>query len=308
MIKRKLGNSDVFITPIGLGTNAVGGHNLYPGLDENEGKELVRTAINEGITFLDTAYIYGEGRSEELVGEVMSEFNRSDITLATKAAHVPGTRLKSNNPEFLIQSVEQALTRLKTDYIDLFYLHYPDDTTPKYEAVGTLERLREKGWIRSIGVSNFSEVQLIEANQDGYVDVVQDEYNLLHRGNEGTKMVYCQENNLSFIPYYPLASGLLTGKYTRERQFLETDLRSKNPDFKGERFKGLCEKMDHLKPLSRKYKTDVTNLVLAWYLQRNDVTGIIPGAKTSAQVRDNMGCLDVSMTLEDYQAMSELFR
>lgn len=308
MNKKRLGTSDVFITPIRLGTNAVGGHNLYPHLDEAEGKELVRTAINEGVTFLDTAYIYGEGRSEELVGQVMSEFNRLDITLATKAAHVPGTRLKSNHPDFIIQSVEEALTRLQTDYIDLFYLHYPDETTPKYEAVGTLERLREKGWIRSIGLSNFNEAQLLEANQDGYVDVVQDEYNLLHRGNEETKMAYCQKNSLSFIPYYPLASGLLTGKYTKERLFLETDLRSKNPDFKGERFEAVCKKIKQLQPLSDKYETDITNLVLAWYLHREDVTAIIPGAKNREQVTRNMRCLDIAMTPSDYQAINELFR
>lgn len=308
MNKKRLGTSDVFITPIGLGTNAVGGHNLYPHLDEAEGKELVRTAINEGVTFLDTAYIYGEGRSEELVGQVMGEFNRLDITLATKAAHVPGTRLKSNHPDFIIQSVEEALTRLQTDYIDLFYLHYPDETTPKYEAVGTLERLREKGWIRSIGLSNFNEAQLLEANQDGYVDVVQDEYNLLHRGNEETKMSYCQKNTLSFIPYYPLASGLLTGKYTKEQLFLETDLRSKNPDFKGERFEAVCNKITQLQPLSDKYETDITNLVLAWYLHREDVTAIIPGAKNREQVTHNIRCLDIAMTPSDYQAINELFR
>ena len=159
----QLGKTGIYVNPIGLGTNAVGGHNLYPNLDEEAGKELVRTAIHHGVNFLDTAFIYGPGRSEELVGEVIKETGkRSDIILATKGAHkfVGQDVVLDNSPAFLKQTVEESLKRLQTDYIDLFYIHFPDNDTPKYEAVGALKQLKDEGKIRSIGVSNFFIEQL----------------------------------------------------------------------------------------------------------------------------------------------------
>ena len=184
------------MNPIGLGTNAVGGHNLYPNLDEEAGKELVRAAINNGVNFLDTAFIYGPGRSEELVGEVIKETGkRSDVILATKGAHkfVGQDVVIDNSPHFLKQAVEESLNRLQTDYIDLFYIHFPDNDTPKDEAVGALKQLKDEGKIRAIGVSNFSIEQLKEANKDGYVDVYQGEYNLLQRSAEKELLPYTAE-------------------------------------------------------------------------------------------------------------------
>src|SRR3954469_1006555 len=128
----QLGKTGIYVNPIGLGTNAVGGHNLYPNLDEEAGKELVRAAINHGVNLLDTAFIYGPGRSEELVGEVIKEIGkRSDVILATKGAHkfVGQDVVIDNSPAFLKQSVEDSLKRLQTDYIDLFYIHFPDNDT-----------------------------------------------------------------------------------------------------------------------------------------------------------------------------------
>src|SRR3954449_13476602 len=142
----QIGQTGLFVNPIGLGTNAVGGHNLYPNLDEEAGKELVRTAIGHGVNFLDTAFIYGPGRSEELVGEVIKETGkRSEIILATKGAHkfVGQDVVLDNSPAFLKQSVEDSLKRLQTDYIDLFYIHFPDNDTPKDEAVGALKQLKD---------------------------------------------------------------------------------------------------------------------------------------------------------------------
>src|SRR5690606_20779714 len=124
-------------------------------------------------------------------------------------------RIIDNSPEFLRDTVEASLKRLQTDYIDLFYIHSPDAKTPKYEAVGALKELKDEGKIRAIGVSNFSLAQLKEANQDGYVDVLQGHYNLLNRNAEQEYFPYTIENQISFIPYFPFASGLLAGKYTK---------------------------------------------------------------------------------------------
>src|SRR5699024_769956 len=140
--------------------------------------------IYQEVDFWDTAFIYGPKRSEEIIGEVLAETGkRNEIVLATKAAHeiIHDETVINNHPQFLERAVEEALKRLQTDYIDLFYIHFPDEDTPKYEAVGALQRLKEKGMIRAIGVSNFSLEQLQEANKDGYVNVMQGHYNLFNR-------------------------------------------------------------------------------------------------------------------------------
>ena len=176
------------INPIGLGTNYIGGHNLYPNLvDEEVGRKIVYTAIENGINFIDTAFSYGIGRSEEIIGEVVKVTGKRDeFIIATKVAHkfINGKRVIDNSPEFLREEVHKSLQRLQTDYIDLLYIHHPDEQTPKDEAVGCLKELKDEGKIRAIGVSNFSLEQLKTANKDGYVDVFQGEYNLINRSAE----------------------------------------------------------------------------------------------------------------------------
>ncbi|WP_436874996.1 aldo/keto reductase [Mammaliicoccus lentus] len=302
----KLGKTDIKVNPIGLGTNAVGGHNLYPNLDEEQGKDVVRAAIENGVTLLDTAFIYGPGRSEELVGEVVKEYNREDVVIATKGAHYfDGDETKlSNDPEFLKEQVENSLKRLQTDYIDLYYIHFPDDDTPKDKAVATLQELKEQGKIKAIGVSNFSLEQLKEANKDGYVDVVQLEYNLLNRENEEI-LNYTAENNITFIPYFPLVSGLLAGKYDENTTF--NDLRADNPEFQGERFKENLKKVDKLRDIAKEHNVEVAHIVLAFYLTKPSLDVIIPGAKRKDQVIDNLKTLDVKLTKENLDTIEKLF-
>lgn len=302
----KLGKTDIKVNPIGLGTNAVGGHNLYPNLDEEQGKDVVRAAIENGVTLLDTAFIYGLGRSEELVGEVVKEYNREDVVIATKGAHYfDGDETKlSNDPEFLKEQVENSLKRLQTDYIDLYYIHFPDEDTPKDKAVATLQELKEQGKIKAIGVSNFSLEQLKEANKDGHVDVVQLEYNLLNRKNEEI-LNYTAENNITFIPYFPLVSGLLAGKYDENTTF--NDLRADNPEFQGERFKENLKKVDKLRDIAKEHNVEVAHIVLAFYLTKPSLDVIIPGAKRKDQVIDNLKTLDVKLTKENLETIEELF-
>ena len=302
----KLGKTDIKVNPIGLGTSAVGGHNLYPNLDEEQGKDVVRAAIENGVTLLDTAFIYGPGRSEELVGEVVKEYNREDVVIATKGAHYfDGDETKlSNDPEFLKEQVENSLKRLQTDYIDLYYIHFPDEDTPKDKAVATLQELKEQGKIKAIGVSNFSLEQLKEANKDGHVDVVQLEYNLLNRENEEI-LNYTAENNITFIPYFPLVSGLLAGKYDENTTF--NDLRADNPEFQGERFKENLKKVDKLRDIAKEHNVEVAHIVLAFYLTKPSLDVIIPGAKRKDQVIDNLKTLDVKLTKENLDTIEKLF-
>ena len=149
------------------------------------------------------------------------------------------------------------------DYIDLYYIHFPDDDTPKDKAVAALKELKDEGKIKAIGVSNFSLEQLKEANKDGYVDVVQLEYNLLHRENEEV-MAYAAENNITFVPYFPLASGILAGKYDENQTF--QDHRAERPDFQPDVFKDNVRRVKALTDIAEAHDTTIANVVLAFYL------------------------------------------
>ncbi len=305
--KVQIGKSDVKVNPIAFGANAVGGHNLYNDLDEEQGMETVRTAIRNGITLIDTAFIYGPKRSEELIGETIKEFTREEYAIATKGAHYfdDEENVKmSNDPAFLKEQVEQSLKRLQLDYIDVYYIHFPDDNTPKNEAVAALKELKDEGKIKAIGVSNFNLDQLKEANKDGYVDVVQMEYNLLNRENEHI-FDYTSKNNITFIPYFPLVSGLLAGKYNENTTF--DDLRAKNPEFQGERYKENLAKVDKLRGIADNHRVDVAHIVLAFYLTRPSLDVVIPGAKRPNQVVDNLTTLDVKLTEDEINKIEELF-
>lgn len=304
----ELGKTGLHIHPIGLGANAIGGHNLYPNLDEEANKELLRSAIGKGIDFIDTAFYYGLGRSEELIGEVVNELgNRESLVIATKAAQkkVDGEYILDNSPAFLKKAVNEALERLQTSYIDLFYIHFPDENTPKDEAVAALKDLKDEGKIKAIGVSNFSLDQLKEANKNGGVDVFQGQYNLLHREAEEELFPYLKENGITFIPYFPLASGLLAGKYTEKDTF--DDLRAGSEDFQGAKFKENLAKVDELRPIADKYNADVANVVLAFYLNLPVIDAIIPGAKRSEQLDSNLRTLDVKLSDSDIEKINSIF-
>ncbi|MDN6343495.1 MAG: aldo/keto reductase [Tetragenococcus koreensis] len=294
------------MNPIGFGANAIGGHNLYPNLDEEENKQLLKYVIDSGVNFLDTAYVYGLGRSEELIGEVVKELgNREQLVIATKGAQ-NGDEI-DNSPEFLKKTVRESLKRLQTDYIDLFYIHFPDDNTPKDEAVQALKELKEEGLIHSIGVSNFSLEQLKEANKNGDVDVFEGYYNLLHRESEKELFPYLRENHISFVPYFPFQSGLLTGKYKGNETFPEGDLRGGQEDFQGDKFQENVKKVDQLKKIAAAKDTTVANIVLAFYLQIDVIDAIIPGAKRKEQVDSNLKTLDVSLTKDEAQLIDRIF-
>lgn len=302
-----LGKSDVEVFPIALGTNAVGGHNLYPNLDEEQGKDVVRQAINHGINLLDTAYIYGPERSEELVGEVVKEYPREQIKIATKGSHEFDENQEvhqNNQPEYLKQQVENSLKRLQTDYIDLYYIHFPDDNTPKDQAVVALQELKEQGKIKAIGVSNFTLDQLKEANKDGYIDVVQLEYNLLHRENEAV-LQYCVDHQITFIPYFPLVSGILAGKYDENTKF--SDHRTTRRDFIPGVFEENVRRVKALESLAAAHQTSIANIVLAFYLTRPAIDVIIPGAKRAEQVVENIKAADIVLSDDEIQYIDELF-
>lgn len=302
----RLGRTDLFINPIGLGTNAVGGKSIH--VKDDAGRSIVQTAIENGVNFLDTAFIYGPEKSEIVIGEVLkNRGGRGDIVLATKGAHkfVGDQVLVDNSPNFLKKSVEDSLKRLQTDYIDLYYIHFPDKDTPKDEAVGVLKEMKDKGMIRAIGVSNFSMEQLLEGNKDGYIDVYQGGYNLIDRSAEKELFPYMRDHHISFVPYYPLASGLLTGKYDKNTVLTEAQL--KRRPFQGQDYMNNLEKVEKLRKIADEKGAKISHIVLAWYLSRDPIDSVIPGAKRPDQVVENLKTLDTHLTDEEIQAIDRIF-
>ncbi|PRS27560.1 aldo/keto reductase [Bacillus pumilus] len=308
MKKVTLGRTNLQVNPIGLGTNAVGGHNLFPHLSEDAGRELVETALDQGVNFLDSAFIYGLGRSEELIGEIIAKRGgRENLVLATKGAHkeVNGQIELDNSRDFLREQVEHSLKRLQTDYIDLYYMHFPDGRTPLEEVAGTLKELKDEGKIRAIGASNLDFEQLQAFNRDGYLDVLQSEYSLLKREAEQDLLPYCVEHRISFIPYFPLASGLLTGKFTKDATF--DDIRAKDPLFQGEAFLQNLEKVDKLKAIAQSKNAETAHVALAWLLAQDGIDAIIPGAKRAEQVQQNLKTNEVQLTKEEINQIDHIF-
>ncbi|TJY02950.1 aldo/keto reductase [Lentilactobacillus buchneri] len=297
----KIGKSEVVSRPLGLGTNKVGGHNLFDGLKDSDGEAVIKAALNDGITLLDTAFMYGLGKSEDIIGNVIQDFDRSKFVIASKAAQDPNNDLKPNNdPKFLTKSIDESLERLQTDYIDIFYIHFPDDKTPKAEAVDALAQAKKAGKIRAIGISNFNLDQIKEANQDNQVDVVENNYSLVHRDAESEIFPYLKAHQISFVPYFPLASGLLTGKYSRN----DADKFSR---FSPSKFNQIMDSLDQIKTIAENHQATIAQTILAWYIANPDISVVIPGARLPEQVDSNAKALDVQLTSAEFDEINGLF-
>lgn len=301
-----LGKTGLIIHPIGLGANKISEEDQATNTEY--GGKIIQTAIEHGMNFIDTAHMYGKGVSEEIIGKTLKESNlRNEAVIATKGAHIfEGDDVKvSNRPDFLTEAVDASLRRLQTDVIDLYYIHFPDEDTPKYEAVGALQRLKEAGKIRAIGVSNFSPEQLAEANQDGYVDVVQDGYNLINREAENKLFPYCIDNDISFVPYFPFASGLLAGRYDKNTVIKSNQ--AGKPQFHDDVFLKHLDDVEKLRAMAENYNARISHIVLAFYLTKKPIDAVIPGARNSAQLIDNLQAITVQLSVADRQLIERVF-
>ncbi|MFD1039245.1 aldo/keto reductase [Virgibacillus byunsanensis] len=304
--KIELGKTGLHIHPIGLGANKIGEENKETNTEY--GGKIIESAMENGLNFIDTAFLYGRGLSEEIIGKTLKENKwRNSAVIATKGSHkyVGDDVIVDNSPDFLNETVDQSLKRLQTDVIDLFYIHFPDEGTPKYESIGALQRLKEAGKIRAIGVSNFSMNQLKEANQDGYLEVVQGNYNLLDRSAEKELFPYLIENDISFVPYFPLASGLLAGKYNKDT--ILSERQKKKPQFQGDEYLKHLANVEKIRGIANKHHVEVAHVVLAYYLTKNPIDSVIPGARNSKQLIHNLKAADVEISSEDMETIDQVY-
>lgn len=311
MEKTTLKKADLTVTRIGLGTNSVGGHNLFENLNEDDGREYVREGIKQGVTFIDTADVYGLGRSEEIIGEVLKDFNRDELIIATKGAQ-NFTDLDNfrtdNRPEYLRYALEQSLERLQLDYVDLYYLHFYDNETPFADSIGELVRMKEEGKIRSIGISNVTLEQLKEANVNGDIDVIQAPYNMLDRSVEEDILPYAIENNISFIPYGPLAFGLLGGNFTKDTQLDENDWRQTVNLFQEDQYALNIDKVEKLKAFTENKGVPLAHLALAWLLHQEGIAAVIPGGKRKERIISNIQAGEVKLSESELEEIATILK
>ena len=290
---RRLGNSGLKVSVVGLGCNNFGG--MIAALDLAASRAVIDAAIDSGITLFDTADSYGaNGGSEKVLGEVLGN-RRHDIVLATKFAS-PMNRAKSTRYDgsrrYIMQAVEASLTRLNTDYIDLYQYHFPDPDTPREETLRALDDLVRQGKVRYIGVSNMPAWQLVDAawisRTNGLPAFIstQAEYNLLARDVETLLFAALGSIGMGFLPYFPLASGLLTGKY-RKGMTLPAGTRMDMAYFKGGLTEANLAKLEQLFDFAQSRGHTLLELAFAWLLARPVVSSVIAGATKPEQVRAN---------------------
>lgn len=299
METRKIGSLDV--SAVGLGCN-----NFGPRLDAAGTAEVVNAALDAGINFFDTADIYGKGQSEEYLGRALGA-RRGDVIVATKFGHEMDAERRGAKPDYVRRAVEESLRRLGTDYIDLYQLHRPDPATPIADTLGALDELVKAGKVREIGASNFSPEQLREAETVAagvrFVSV-QNEYSLFHREPERGVLEECERTGVAFIPYFPLASGLLTGKY-RKGQPVPQGTRISESRYETLLNQGNIHRVERLAAFAEGRGHTLLELAFSWLLARPVVASVIAGATSPEQVRGNAAAASWRLTDDE---LSEIDR
>jgi myo-inositol catabolism protein IolS len=298
MEHRRLGSSPVSVSEIGLGTWGMSGA-FWGAADDAESIRVIHRALELGVTLIDTAEAYGAGHSEEVLGQALAG-RRERAVIATKAApnHL--------DPEDMEAALEDSLRRLRTDHVEVYFIHWPNPKFPIGATMERLERLRAKGRIQAIGVSNFGPKEMDQARQHGTVDVLQPPYNMLWREVEAETLPYCRQHNIGVIPYSGLAQGLLTGTLSRDTQFAEGDQRRTTVLFQPGTYEHALDAVDGLRPIAAKYGKTVAQLSIQWLTSRPGVSSPLLGARTVGEMEENAGSVGWKIAPEDVAAIDRL--
>jgi aryl-alcohol dehydrogenase-like predicted oxidoreductase len=324
MIYRELGPSGIRVSAIGFGAWAIGGW-MWGGADEGQALEAIAAALDRGVNLIDTAPIYGFGRSEEIVGRAIRG-RRESVVLATKCGMVwdreqgdfffhsneegvtlrPAERkvYKCLRPESIRDEIGRSLSRLGTDHVDLYQTHWQDSTTPIADTMAALVKLKDEGKIRAIGVCNANQQQL---QAYGPIDSDQEKYSLLDREIETNGVLgHCQHRGIAVLAYSPLSNGLLTGKIRPDRQFGPGDLRRGNRRFTAANIERTNAMLQQLQPIAQRHGISVPQLVIAWTFSQPGLTCALCGARDAAQAIENAAAGDIRLSADELQSISAI--
>lgn len=323
MLYRKLGKSNLEVSAITFGAWAAGGW-MWGSTDRNDAVEAIRASYDAGVTSIDTAPIYGQGTSEEIVGEAIKGISRDKVQILTKfgmrwdlakgdfAMHSKNNDgqdihvYKYAGRDSIIYECEQSLKRLRTDYIDLYQIHWPDSTTPIDETFEAVSRLIEQGKVRFAGVCNYNSQQMEEAEKTLEIVSNQIPFSMVNRGIEEETVPYCIENNKSILAYSPLERGLLTGKITPGYKFQEGDHRASHKHFQPDFIEKTNALLDKVKPVAEQHHVSLGQLVLRWTIERPGITVALAGARNAEQAVQNAGAADIHLTAEEISIINDL--
>ena len=304
MQKRKLGKSGLEVTALGLGCMGLS-FGLGPAVDRQTGVNLIRSAFERGVTFFDTAEVYGPFVNEELVGEALAAV-REQVVIATKF----GFKIESgkrpgldSRPEHIREVAEASLKRLKTDVIDLFYQHRVDPDVPIEDVAGAVQELIRQGKVKHFGLSEAGVQTIRRAHRVQPVTAVQSEYSLWWREPEKELIPALEELGIGFVPFSPLGKGFLTGKISNDTQFDKTDFRSRVPRFAPENRNANLALVDLIGKFAQKKSATPAQIALAWLLAQKPWMAPIPGTTKLHRLDENLGALDVTLSPEDLREL-----
>jgi aryl-alcohol dehydrogenase-like predicted oxidoreductase len=303
MQKRKLGRNNLEVSAIGLGCMGMS-FGFGPPADKKEMISLIRTAVERGVTFFDTAEVYGPFTNEELVGEALAPL-RGQVAIATKFGFAPdskgGARWSSldSRPEHIKQVADASLKRLRTDVIDLFYQHRVDPNVPIEDVAGAVKELIQQGKVKHFGLSEAGVTTIRRAHAVQPVAALQSEYSLWWREPEAEVIPTLEELGIGFVPFSPLGKGFLTGQISEDTQFAKTDFRNVVPRFSAENRKANQALVDLIGEFARQKKVTPAQIALAWLLAQKPWIVPIPGTTKLHRLEENIGAATVELTPDD---------
>lgn len=306
MTKKQLGNSDMQITPIGVGAWAMGGAGWafsWGPQDDDESIAATRAALELGVNWIDTAAVYGLGHSEEVVARAVEGISPRPyiFTKCERVWNEQGQIAKSLKADSIRRECEASLRRLKVEQIDLYQIHWPEPDEDIEEGWTAMAKLKEEGKVRWIGVSNFSADQMKRIAPIAPITSLQPPYSMLVRGSEESVLPYAQQNNIGVIVYSPMRNGLLSGGMTKERvaAFAEDDFRRRNPDFLEPALTRNLKVADLLKTIGARHGRTAGEVAIAWTLRHPAVTSAIVGMRSPKQAQGIIGAMDFRLSPEE---------
>ena len=306
MEQRQLGNSGLNVSALGLGLMSMSG--IYGNANDDESIAAIRYAIGKGITFLDSADMYGWGHNETLLGKALKDGWRGKAIVATKFGQVKqpdGKQTVDGRPQYVMQACEASLKRLGIDVIDLYYQHRVDPNTPIEDTVGAMKRLIEQGKVRALGLSEANPQTIRRAHKVHPIAAVQNEYSLLFRKEGEETLKACRELGISLVPYAPLGRSMLTGTVQGKADLPEGDRRLAHPRFQGDALDKNVQLVSKLESIAREKRCSIPQLALAWLLAQGREIVPIPGTKRRERIDENLKALDVKLSAEDLKRISE---